>query len=411
MDTMRTDTVVIGGGQAGLAMSRCLTERKIDHVVLERGRLGERWRSERWSSLRLLTPNWQSRLPHWHYRGKNPDGYMTVPEYLSYLEAFARSFDAPLRTGTTVRSVERLGEKRFRVATDRGVWIAGNVVIATGFCDQPRLPELRSGLAEEILQLVPTAYRDPSQIPEGGVLIVGASATGAQLAEELAAAGRRVTLSVGRHVRLPRRYRGRDILWWIEMMGGFLAAADPAVERSSPPPQLVGGAEPRDLDLGVLQDRGIRLVGRTVSADGHVVAFADDLAKTVHAADVALEQTLDKIDAFARVMGLEEKVARPEKMRRVRPRPAPTEIDLGEEGIRSVIWATGYRRSYPWLKVPVLDGQGEIRHEGGITSEAGLYVLGMRFQRRKNSNFIDGVGNDAEEICRHLAARARGEAA
>jgi putative flavoprotein involved in K+ transport len=405
MSTKQTDTVVIGGGQAGLAMSRCLKERGIEHVVLERGRLGERWRSERWDSLRLLTPNWQSRLPHWNYKGNDPDGYMTVPEYLEYLEQFARSFDAPLHSGTTVQSVERPAPNRFRVMTDNGLWEARNVVIATGFCDVPRVPGFSSGLSEEIHQLDPTKYRNPDQLPPGGVLIVGASATGAQIAEELVAAGRDVTLAVGTHVRLPRRYRGRDILWWIDTMGGFMAPADPAEERQSPPPQLVGRPDNRDLDLGMLHEQGVRLVGRMTAADDYEVRFADDLAQSIHASAVALEQTLDKIDAFARVMELEDEVGPPEKIRPIRPPAAPTRIDLRARDITSVVWATGYRRSYPWLKVPVIDERGEIRSTGGITPEPGLYVLGMRFQRRKNSNFIDGVGNDAAELCRHLARR------
>jgi putative flavoprotein involved in K+ transport len=406
-----TDTIIIGGGQAGLAMSRCLTERRIDHLVLERGRVGERWRSERWDSLRLLTPSWFSRLPHWHYTGGDPDGYMTMPEVIDYFEGYARSFRAPIRTGTKVLSVERLVPGRFRVTTDRGVWTTRNVVIATGFCDRPYVPPLGEGLADDVHQVVPTRYRNPSALPQGGVLIVGASATGAQLAEELSEAGRRVSIAVGTHVRLPRRYRGKDILWWMEMMGGFRAAADPADERKTPPPQLVGRPDHRSLDLGLLQDRGVRLLGRAVAADGHALRFAEDLQETIDSADGQMLQTLDGIDAFAAAMDLDRDGAANDRPTRIRPLPGPTEVDLRAEGISTVIWATGYRRSYPWLKVPVLDERGEIRQRGGITPEPGLYVLGIRFQRRKNSNFIDGVGNDAEELSRHLAERLRDVAA
>jgi putative flavoprotein involved in K+ transport len=409
--TTRTDTVIIGGGQAGLAMSRCLFERGIDHVVLERGRIGERWRSERWDSLRLLTPNWQSRLPHWHYEGKDADGYMTMPEFIGYLETYARSFEAPIRTGTTVKAVERIAPSFYRVMTDRGAWTARNVVIATGHCDVPYVPEISSGLPADIHQLVPSSYRNPDQLPTGGALIVGASASGAQLAEELVEAGRKIILAVGTHVRLPRRYRGRDILWWMEMMGGFSAAADPADERKSPPPQLVGRPDYRTLDLGVLQNLGVRLAGRAKAVEGNVVRFADDLNATTSAADAQLNQLLAKIDEFATLMGLDDKVGPAEIIPPVRPRPAPTEVDLRESNISTVLWATGFRRRYPWLKVPVLDERGEIVHNGGITAEPGLYVLGLRFMRRKNSNFIDGVGNDAEELCRHLVGQVRGEVA
>ncbi len=236
---------------------------------------------------------------------------------------------------------------------------------------------------------------------------MGASASGAQLAEELARAGRRVTLAVGRHTRLPRSYRGRDILWWIDTMGGFMAPADPADEANSPAPQLVGHPDNRSIDVGLLQDQGVRLTGKVIEADGHRVRFDGDLAERVKAADDQMAATLAKVDEFATIMGLDDKVGPKEEVPPTRLRPAPIELDLRAENITTVLWATGYRRSYPWLKVPVLDERGEIRHKGGITDEPGLYVLGIRFQRRKNSNFIDGVGNDAAELARHLVERHR----
>lgn len=406
-----TDTIIIGGGQAGLAMSRCLWERGVKHVVLERGRVGERWRSERWDSLRLLTPNWHSRLPHWHYRGDDPDAYMTTAEFVEHLERYARSFNAPVRSGTTVQTVEKLTGGSYRVTTDRGVWMARNVVIATGHCDVPWVPSIASGLADDVFQIVPSNYRNPGQLPAGNVLVVGASASGVQLAEELAIAGRKVTLAVGRHTRLPRTYRGRDILWWIDTMGGFMAPADPADEAKFPAPQLVGAPDSRSIDVGLLQDRGVRLAGKVTAAKGHRVRFDDNLAEVVRAADKQMEATLAMVDEFATTMGLDDKVGPKEVVPPTRLRPEPQEIDLRAVGITTVLWATGYRRSYPWLKVPVLDERGEIRHKGGVTTEPGLYVLGLRFQRRKNSNFIDGVGNDAAELTRHLVERRSSRAA
>jgi putative flavoprotein involved in K+ transport len=406
-----TDTVIIGGGQAGLAMSRCLWERGVEHVVLERGRVGERWRSERWDSLRLLTPNWQSRLPHWHYKGDDPDGYMTTQEFVEHLERYARSFNAPVYGGTTVQAVENVARGSYRITTDRGVWMARNAVIATGHCDVPWVPQIASGLADDVHQIVPSDYRNPGQLPAGNVLVVGASATGVQLAEELVGAGRKVTLAVGRHTRLPRMYRGKDILWWIDTMGGFMAPADPADDAEFPAPQLVGALERRSIDVGLLQDRGVRLAGKVTDAEGHRVRFDENLAETVRAADEQMAATLAKVDEFARTMGLDDKVGPKEAVPPTRLRPVPTEIDLRAESITTVLWATGYRRSYPWLKVPVLDERGEIRHQGGVTAEPGLYVLGLRFQRRKNSNFIDGVGNDAAELTRHLVERRRSLAA
>jgi len=405
------DTVIIGGGQAGLAMSRCLTEHQIDHVILERGRVGERWRSERWDSLRLLTPNWQSRLPHFHYNGKHPDDFMTMPEFIRHLEHYAESFEAPVQTGTTVQIVERLNNRRFRIATDNGDWSACNVVVATGFCDTPRVPAFSAAMPSDIVQLVPSDYRNPSQVPQGGVLVVGASATGLQIADELTQAGRKVTLAVGTHVRVPRRYRGKDILYWMDVMGAFNAPADPAEERESPPPQLVGTPENRDLNLGGLQGKGVRLAGRAISVQGDRVHFADDLEAKVETADAQMMQLLSKIDGFIESSSAPAPAADLDSITTVKVHTAPTVINFRTENIRTVVWATGYERRYPWLNFPVLDDRGEIRHEGGVTPEPGLYVLGIRFQRSKGSNLIDGVGRDAEALSMHLAERFRHKAA
>lgn len=406
-----TDTIIIGGGQAGLAMSRCLMEYGIDHVILERGRIGERWRSERWDSLRLLTPNWQSRLPHWHYDGEHPDDFMTTPEFIRHLERYAESFEGPVQTGTNVKAVERTYHGRYRIATDKGDWVAKNVVIATGFCDAPRVPEFADALPSDIFQLVPSNYRNPAQLPDGDVLVVGASATGLQIADELAQGGRAVTLAVGTHVRVPRRYRGKDILYWMDTMGAFAAPADPAEERKTPPPQLVGTPENRDLDVGVLQNKGVRLTGRAVSILGDRVYFANDLEDKVAAADKQMFQLLAKIDEFIESTDSEARAIEPATPEPIKPLCAPSAINLREDDIRTVVWATGYERRYPWLKVPVIDDRGEIRHDGGVTPEPGLYVLGIRFQRRKNSNLIDGVGRDAEELSKHLVGRVLDKAA
>jgi putative flavoprotein involved in K+ transport len=403
----RTEAVVIGGGQAGLAMSRCLVERGVSHVVLERGRVGERWRSERWDSLRLLTPRWQARLPGFSYRGPDADGYMTRAEVVAYLEAYARSFGAPLEGGVTVTAVERDGAG-FRVETDRGSWSANAVVVATGHCDRPHVPPFAAALPPEIVQVVPTRYRNPGSLPPGGVLVVGASATGVQLAAELHRSGRPATLAVGRHVRLPRTYRGRDIMRWLDEAGitGERAedVRDLEAARRAPSLQLVGTPERRTLDLGVLQDMGVSLAGRAVGVEGGRILFADDLAASLAAADARLERLLRRIDAHVARSG-ETGAPPPEPVRPVRAAPAPRSLDLAAEGIRSVLWATGYRRSYPWLRLPVLDERGELRHQGGVTPEPGLYVLGLQFLRRRSSSWLDGVGDDARALADHLARR------
>jgi putative flavoprotein involved in K+ transport len=397
----RRSTIIIGGGQAGLAMSHCLTDRSIDHVVLERGRVAERWRTERWDSLRLLTPNWQSRLPGWTYQGSDPDGYMSMTEVVDYLERYSQSFEAPVETETTVVAAAP-GDGGYHVVTDRGTWTAPSVVIATGHCGRPLVPELGRELPGDIGQLVSTEYRNPGQLPAGGVLIVGASATGIQLADEIHRSGRPVTLAVGRHIRLPRRHRGRDIMWWLDTVGILDQTVDDVFNvessRAQPSLQLVGRPDHSSLDLGVLQSAGVRLVGRALSAEGGVVRFADDLRTSTSAADFRLAQLLAKIDAFIIDAGLDGDLPPAEPIEPVRPEPAPTTIDLAAEGIRTVLWATGFARTYPWLRIPILDDRGEIIHRGGVTPAPGVYALGLALQRRRKSTFIDGVGADAAEI-------------
>ena len=407
----RTEAVVIGGGQAGLAMSRCLRDAGVDHVVLERGRVAERWRRGSWDSLRLLTPNWQSRLPGFRYEGPEPHGYMSAPEVIGYLDRYARSFSAPVEEGATVLAVEP-ATAGYRVTTDRGAWAAPSVVIATGHCDTPFVPGMAGRLAEDVVQVVPSHYRNPRQLPPGGVLVVGASATGVQLADEIHASGRPVTLAVGRHTRLPRVYRGRDILWWLDAMGIFDESAeevfDLAISRTQPSLQLVGRPDRGTLDLPVLQERGVRLVGRVVDAEGSRVSCADDLVAHTVAADARLARLVQRIDVFAARTGLDAELGPPEPFRPfLWPAPAPAEIDLRAEGVRTVVWATGFRRLYPWLNVPVLDARGEIRHEGGVTPSPGLYVIGLYFLRRRKSSFIDGVGRDAMDLTAHLTAHLR----
>ena len=402
----QVETIVIGAGQAGLAMSRCLTERGVDHVVLERGRVAESWRSERWDSLRLLTPNWQSRLPGWSYRGLDPDGFMTAGEVADHFDGYARSFRAPVHAGVPVLDLKRIN-RTYRVTTNRGECRAASVVIATGHCQAPFVPSFAERLLPSIKQVGSMTYRNPEQLPKGGVLIVGASSTGVQLAEEIQRSGRPVTLSVGRHTRLPRRYRGRDILWWMDRVGILEERAEdvPDLEaaRRQPSLQLAGRDDGSSLDLGILRDAGVRLVGHLSDVANTTARFADNLDQTTEAADAKLARILARIDTF---IAEHPRLAAGDAEPIVRHAfgPSPTSIDLESAGIATVVWATGYVRRYPWLNVPVFDEQGEIRHDGGVTPAPGLYVLGLRFLRRRNSNFIDGVGHDARALSDHLVA-------
>jgi putative flavoprotein involved in K+ transport len=403
--TTTTEAIVIGAGQAGLATSWCLGRHGVAHVVLERGRVGERWRSERWDSLRLLTPNWLTRLPGLVYAGPEPDGFLSMAEVVGFLDDYARIAAAPVETGTTVRRVRRIGD-HYNVETDRGTWHAPVVVIATGHCDTPKVPAAAAGLPDWVHQITPTAYRNPDSLPDGGVLVVGASASGVQLADEIRSSGREITLAVGRHIRLPRRYRDRDIMWWLDRTGILTKpaarVAEIAAARQEPSLQLVGSPEGRDVDLEHLARSGIRLVGHLAGIDGSRVHFAGDLHETTSAAEGRLQRLLAKLDRTA--IALQHTVP-VERVPSIVLGAPETTLDLEAAGIRTVLWATGFRRDYAWLDVPVLDAAGEIVHDGGITPSPGLYVLGLNFMRRRNSSFIAGAGQDAAELADDILAR------
>lgn len=405
-----TDAIIIGAGQAGLAMSHCLARLGVEHVLLERGRVAERWRSERWNSRRLLTPNWMSRMPGgWCYRGPEPEGFMSMPEVAAYLDGYARSFAAPVEADTTVTAVRRIAAG-YAVETDRGDWRSRAVVIATGHCDRPAVPAMAGDLPGHILQCTPVAYRAPAGLPAGGVLVVGASASGVQLAEEIQRAGHPVTLAVGRHTRLPRRWRGRDIMAWMDQAGilgeGAERVRSLAQSRAQPSLQLVGRTDLQSLDLGHLHRMGVRVVGRLMGISGHTLHLADDLPETTAASQRSLDRLLARIAPLADAANAPAEDPPPALLL---PGETPTRLDLAAAGIRTVLWATGFRRSYDWLQVPgTLDSAGELLHEGGVLPVPGLYVLGLRFMRRRNSSFIDGVGADAAALAWHLLGHCVG---
>jgi putative flavoprotein involved in K+ transport len=405
------DTVVIGAGHAGLAASRVLTAAGREHVLLERGRVAERWRSERWDSLHLLTPNWMTRLPDHPYAGRDPDGFMSAAGFVRHLEDYAASFAAPVVAGAAVVDLSAASAGGYRVHTTSGTWHASQVVIATGPHGVPRVP---GGLDADSV-ITSGRYRNPAQLPSGGVLVIGASSSGVQIADELNRAGRHVVLAVGRHTRMPRSYRGMDIFWWLERTGRLARTIDQVPDaraaRREPSLQLIGrrphrlnDGEEGNVDLMALQARGVRLVGRFDGISGTRVRLRADLADTTAAAERTMHGVLDAIDAHIGATGLADEVLpvrRPD-----RPRlPSPvTDLDLTAEGLDSVVVATGYRPHYPWLHLPITDRSGAIQQYRGVTPAPGVYVVGQRFQHRRDSGFVHGARFDAHAVVTHLTA-------
>ncbi|GAB3039892.1 NAD(P)/FAD-dependent oxidoreductase [Parafrigoribacterium mesophilum] len=410
---MNTSVVVIGAGQSGLAMSRRLTERSIDHVVLERGGVANSWGTQRWDSLRLLTPRWQSRLPGSEPAAGDPDSFMTMPEVVSFIAGYADGISAPVHTGTAVTSV-RATDTGYAVQTDQGTWKCASVVIASGGCNLANLPAVAAGAPDSIASITPLTYRSPDQVGDGRVLVVGASASGAQIADELARAGRQVTIATGECVRMPRSYRGKDIFWWMDVAGvldeRFDELDDLSRARHLPSPQLVGTPEHRTLDLNSLRENGVEVVGRLGMIRDGVALFSGGLANIFRLADLKLGRLLDRFDAWAQDAGLAdlEATSRPEPTRLdAAPR---LQLDLRRQGFETIVWATGYRPDYSWLDVPVVDRKGHLRHDGGVVTDApGLYVLGTSVLRRRRSTYISGAGQDsldiAEQLANHLAGR------
>ena len=397
-----TTFVVVGAGHCGLAVSRCLTARSIDHVVLERGEVADSWRNQRWDSLRLLTPNWMTRLPGFAYSGPDPDGYLTAPEVVGLFDGYAVASAAPVRSGVTVTSV-RPGGHGYLVRTDRGTWNAAAVVVATGASAVPVVPAVP--VPEQITTVAAADYRNPGLIPPGGVLVVGASASGVQIADELQRSGRAVTLAVGEHVRMPRTYRGRDIFWWLDASGvldeRYEAQPDLVRARNLPSMQLIGSPQRSTLDLNALHRRGVRLVGRFVGVRDDEAQFSGALPNVCALADLKMGRLLDTLDAWADRAGIDA-----EAPHRFAPTELPGSADLaaciGEGGIETIIWATGFRPDLSFVDAGVLDRKGRPVHDGGVTPCPGLYLIGLPFLRRRKSTLIDGAASDARELVAHL---------
>jgi len=403
---MRVPVVIVGAGPGGLAMSHHLTGAGVEHVVLERGQVANSWRQERWDSLRLLTPNWMTALPGYTYRGDDPNGFMTATQVVNFLDGYRRHFGAPVRTGVTVESVSRTGEG-FDVRTDHGRWHCDVVAAATGASSDPRVPALATEMPRRIDQLTALEYRRPAQLaPTGAVLLVGASASGVQIADELRRAGREVTICAGEHVRLPRSYRGRDIYWWLDRIGQLGERYDEVDDiqraRRHASVQLVGNDDRRDLDLNALRDGGAHVVGRLMAIRGTTGQCSGALANVVKNADLKQARLLRRIDEFVNDHDLAGEVDPPTQPSPTRLGNPPTELDL--RAFSTVIWATGYRPTYSWLTADAFDRRGRVIHDGGVAPLPGLYLLGLPFLRRRCSNLIAGLGPDAADLFDHLRA-------
>ena len=383
-------------------------------MVLERGEVANSWRRERWDSLRLLTPNWQSRLPGYRYAAGDPDGFMTMAEVVDFISGFAAVTSAPVRTQTAVTSVTRDGAG-YNVATNNGGLQCRCLVIASGACNLASVPALQQDIPTSIERFTPMNYRNPDQLPEGGVLVVGASATGVQLANEIHRSGRPVTLSVGEHVRLPRTYRGRDVLWWMNASGVWNQRYDEIDDltraRGLPSPQLVGTPDRATLDLNALTSIGVRLVGRLSAVRDGRALFSGGLRNHFALADLKMDRLLDTFDEWARGRGGDAEEVPPERFEPTRvPSSSPLQLDLTSGEIRSVVWATGFHPDYSWLDVPVIDRKGHLRHDGGVVDAPGLYAIGLPILRRRKSTFIHGAEDDARDVVAHLAGYLAGSA-
>ena len=409
MSVEKIDTLVVGGGQAGVAMSEHLSKCGVPHLVLERGRIAERWRSQRWDSLVANGPAWHDRFPGMEFPLTGADGFPSKEEVADYFAAYAKQINAPIRCGVEVKLAQRnVGRPGFRVETSDGVIEANSIVAATGPFQVPVIPALVPGDVH-ILQIHSSAYRNPGQLPKGAVLVVGAGSSGVQIADELQRAGRRVYLSVGPHDRPPRAYRGRDFCWWLGVLGKWdLETPGPGTEHVTIAVSGARGGE--TIDFRRLAARGLTLVGMTKTYQDGVLTFAPDLAKNIARGDANLMSLLDEADAYVARNGLDL----PEEpgLRRIEPDPECVanplrELDLAEAGIATIIWATGFAVDYSWLKVDAFDEKGRPRHQRGVSTEPGIYFLGLPWQSRRGSSFIWGVWHDAKHVADRISTQRK----
>jgi putative flavoprotein involved in K+ transport len=401
---------VVGGGQAGLSMSYCLRERGIDHLVLEADRIAQEWRERRWDTFRLVTPNWQCKLPGFPYSGPDPNGFMHRAQIIRYLEDYAASFAAPVVEGVRVTRLRRLLGGVFELSTTAGTLTADQIIVATGPYHAPSIPPAAQRLPTRLTQLHSSQYRSPYALPQGAVLVVGTGQSGCQIAEDLHLAGCRVHLAVGSAPRIARFYRGRDCVAWLDEMGHYTkeidSFPDADARRMRANHYVSGRAGGQDIDLRAFALDSMCLYGRLTGIDGTRLAFADDLKLNLERADAAAEDIKDAIDAYIAAHGINAPTE-PRYTPVWEPKDPPRRLDIDAAGVSSVIWCTGFTRDHRWIEVPIFDGRGYPMHWRGVTSSPGLYFVGLPWQSRWGSGRFEAVGEDARFLAEHIDASRR----
>lgn len=397
---------VVGGGQAGLSMSYHLTCKNIDHVVLERNRIGHSWRQQRWDSFCLVTPNWQCKLPGFPYSGPEPDGFMKKNDIVSYIEAFAASFNPPVFEGVTVKQLRKLRDGLFEIQSTRGTFTVNQVVVAVGGYHKPRIPRVAEKVPAHIAQIHSSEYKNPTQLPAGNILVIGSGQSGCQIAEDLHLAGRGVHLSVGSAPRVARRYRGRDVVQWLADMGHYDMPVElhPQKEavRAKANHYVTGRDGGRDIDLRLRAKEGMQLHGRLVDCTEGVMHFADDLVKNLDSADQSSENIKNMIDAYIAHNGL----SAPTETRYVpvwQPKGIEgSSLDLNDEGVAGIVWSVGFESSFDWIDLPIFNGKGYPNHHRGVSREPGVYFLGLPWLHTWGSGRFSGVARDSEYLLEQI---------
>jgi putative flavoprotein involved in K+ transport len=403
------DTLIIGGGQAGLAAGHYLTQQNRDYAILEKARIGESWRSGKWDSFTLVTPNYMLQLPDMVYNGDRPDGFLGRDEVVNYFDAYVDQFQPLVRTGVEVTKVTRVDKQdRFLVESSAGPFEASNIIVATGTFQEPRIPPFAEGVPRRIQQLHSSEYRNPNELPSGAVLVVGAAQSGCQIADELAATGRTVYLCTGKANRLPRRYRGHDSFWWADQLGIFDQTVDDLPTRKArfaPNPQVSGANGGKTLSLHSLARQGVHLLGRMTDVSGSLVSIGDDLNENIAGADEFATNFKESVDSFIEKSGMRAPEEERSEPASAYDTEAVSRLDLDEAEIGTIIWATGYDYDYSWIDFPVFDDVGYPDTNRGVTAVEGLYFVGLHFLHTRKSGLLLGVGDDARHVTEALAAR------